>query len=64
MLEAGTFAVSAQHRHFLRDRLFSYGIDVYGKALAKALDQLWKQPEAAQNHADWTTKQPPIEVIF
>ncbi|CAE6506959.1 unnamed protein product [Rhizoctonia solani] len=60
---AGTFAVSAKHQHFFRERLLGCGIETYGQTLAKALEELWQAPLETSRYNDWTTRSSPI-VIF
>ncbi|KAF8761529.1 Fungal specific transcription factor domain [Rhizoctonia solani] len=60
---AGTFAISPKHRQLFRSRLLGCGLEAYGQALAKALEELWQRSLDPSKHDDWTTKSPPI-VIF
>ncbi|KAH7345275.1 fungal-specific transcription factor domain-containing protein [Rhizoctonia solani] len=56
---AGTFAISAKDRRFIRDRLMRCNFGTYVKTLVDALDELW----AIDKHVDWTSRSPPL-VMF
>ncbi|CAE6425753.1 unnamed protein product [Rhizoctonia solani] len=59
---AGTLAISAKDRQFLRDRVVKCDIDSQRCMFANALDELWRQ-SPIDKHVDWTTRTPPL-VMF
>ncbi|CAE6430998.1 unnamed protein product [Rhizoctonia solani] len=59
---AGTFAISAKDKGFLRGRLMSCGVNAYMKTLADALDEVWRG-SPVDKYIDWTSRTPPL-VMF
>lgn len=58
------FAISPQHRHFLKTRILQSDTNGYNKALANGLDEVWKYLEDVEDGHDWISKSPPITVML
>ncbi|KAF8680015.1 hypothetical protein RHS04_04691 [Rhizoctonia solani] len=58
---AGTFAISAKDRQFIRNRLMACTFSTYMKILLGALEELWQQT-FIDKHTDWTSRSPPLVI--
>ncbi|KAF8761173.1 hypothetical protein RHS01_01074 [Rhizoctonia solani] len=60
---AGTFAISAKDRQFIRNRLMACTFSTYMKILLGALEELWQQ-SFIDKHTDWTSRSPPLVIAY